>query len=115
MSRRPEEISGEALAALRRELRRLPAPEASSDFGARVHAELNASEPARIALLWAAVRPALSAAALSLVVTLALLKGLSLATARGADPGAGAVIAYGNPASAGAAGIWNDLSTLPGR
>jgi hypothetical protein len=84
--------------ALRLGLRGLPVPDTSSDFDARVHAALRPPPPVR-QMLWTYARPVLSAAACSLLITLALLKGLAATSAvqeRLSQPvGIGAMVAYG--------------------
>jgi len=93
-----EDRESEANVALRLGMRGLPVPATSSDFNARVHAALVRPTP-WWQVLWAHARPLVSAAACSLLITLALLRGLATTTA---DPrslarhaGAGAVVAYG--------------------
>lgn len=114
MPRRREEISKEALAALRQDLLRLSVPHASSNFDARVHAALSRPERGRLHTLWVAARPAISAAAFSLLATLALLKGMSLTAAPPSGvTGTRATVAYGSPSSAGAADINAFGSVIP--
>jgi len=83
--------------ALRQGLRDLPVPETSSDFDARVHAALRRPEPWWRAL-WEQARPVLTTAACSLLVTLALLKGVTATSTAASDllrpAGAGVIIAY---------------------
>jgi hypothetical protein len=99
--RRREEISSEALAALRQQLRDLPVAEASPDFDARVHARLRSPESGWVLALWVAVRPAVSTAAVSLLITLAILQGMATYAAGGGKARGSVTVAFGSPASAG--------------
>lgn len=110
---REENPENAAEVALRRGLRQLPVPDTTSDFDARIHAALRLPTP-WWRTLWTHARPVLSAAACSLLVTLALLKGL--ATTAGtlqslAKPaGTTAVVAYGARNRMDALDSANDLS-----
>ena len=88
----------EAHIALREGLHGLPVPSTSADFDARIHAALSQPTPWWRSLLPLA-RPVLSTAACSLLVTLALLKGLSGIAASHSPQGAaspGEAVAYGS-------------------
>jgi hypothetical protein len=131
MFRRPVEIDPRAEAALREQMLSLAAPEATPGFDARVHAALaegargsgtrrsaaavrDTQHALRNTNFWSALRPALSAAALSLIVTLALLRGLSPE-----EPAAGLrsagnkpAVSYGRVAGIGAAELRVEMASL---
>ncbi len=91
-------LGPEAQAALRDGLKALPVPEVSAGFDARIHAALRKAEPFWHPV-WAGMRPAVSAAICSLLLTLALLKVLtapgSVSANRPSDAGARVVVAVG--------------------
>jgi hypothetical protein len=101
MFRRPEAVSEEALFALRQGLEQLPVPAPSANFEARVHSELAVPQAGLLANLWISVRPALAPAAISLIITLALLQGISYNSVDSPSGRSDRVtVAYGAPAQA---------------
>jgi hypothetical protein len=100
MFRRQEEISTEALTAVRSGLAEAQVPEPSAGFNERVHATLARPEAGWLQQTWALIRPALAPAACAMIVTLLLLQGLSATTdATAAGHNSRVVVAYGNPAA----------------